>query len=89
LPSKSGLPDGIIFKQKSKFGYILEGLAVDDVGIFYGHLDFTAIWYIFLAMWEISWLFGIFSPVLVRCTKKNLATLSPNTLFTLNGTITY
>jgi hypothetical protein len=35
---------------------------MEDVGIFYGHLAyFVAIWYIF--------------PVLVCCTKKNLATL--------------
>jgi hypothetical protein len=30
----------------------------------------------FMAIWYILWLFGIFSPVLVSCTKKNLATLS-------------
>jgi hypothetical protein len=37
----------------------LEGLATEDVGIFYGHfINFKAIWYIF-------WPFGIFSPVLV------------------------
>jgi hypothetical protein len=40
------------------------------VGIFYGKLVyFTAIWYIL-------WLFSIFSPVVVCCTKKNLATLA-------------
>jgi hypothetical protein len=42
---------------------------MEDVGIFYGHLVyFTAIKYIL-------WLVGIFSPFLVCCTKKNLATL--------------
>jgi hypothetical protein len=30
------LPDDIFSNQKSKFGYILEGLAMADVGIFYG-----------------------------------------------------
>jgi hypothetical protein len=35
---KSGLPDGLFSNQKSKFGQILEGLAMEDVGIFYGHL---------------------------------------------------
>jgi hypothetical protein len=53
----------------------MEGLATGDVSVFYGHLAyFTAIWYIL-------WLFGIFVgylvyifPVLVCCTKKNLAT---------------
>jgi hypothetical protein len=34
----TGLPDGLFSNQKSKFGYILEGLALEDVGIFYGHL---------------------------------------------------
>jgi hypothetical protein len=39
-------------------------------GIFYSRLVyFTAVWYIF-------WLFGIFFPVLVCCSKKNLATLA-------------
>jgi hypothetical protein len=60
----------------------LEGLAKEDVGIFYGHLVyFTAIRNIlrtygifyghiiyFVAIWYIF-------PVLVCCTKKNLATL--------------
>jgi hypothetical protein len=48
--------------KKSKFGLILEGLAVEGVGAFYGHLVyFMVIWCIF--------------PVLVCCAEKNLATL--------------
>jgi hypothetical protein len=51
---------------------------MENVGIFDGRLVY------FTAIWCISWpfvtfygyTFGIFSPVLVRCTKKNLATLS-------------
>jgi hypothetical protein len=31
------LPDGISSNQKSQFGKILEGLAMEDIGIFYGH----------------------------------------------------
>jgi hypothetical protein len=51
--SASGLPDGIFSNQKSRFGYILEGLAMEDVGTLYGYLVyFTAIWYSL-------WLFGI------------------------------
>jgi hypothetical protein len=39
-------------------------------GLFYGHWKYvTAIWYIL-------WPFGLFFPVLVCCTKKNLATLA-------------
>jgi hypothetical protein len=60
----------------------LEGLAIENVGIFYGHLVY------FKAVWSILWPFGIFYdhliyfmaiwyifPVLVCCIKKNLATL--------------
>jgi hypothetical protein len=36
---------------------------------FYGYLVY------FMLIRYILWSFGIFSPVLVRCTKKNLATL--------------
>jgi hypothetical protein len=47
--TRSGLPDGLFSNQNSKFGKILEGLAVEDVGIFYGHLvHFTVFWYILL-----------------------------------------
>jgi hypothetical protein len=54
----------------SMFVKYLKGLAMDEGGIFtYGHLVyFTAIWYI-------SWLFGIFFPVLVCCINNNLAIL--------------
>jgi hypothetical protein len=45
--SESGLPDGLFSNQKSKFGKILEGLAMEDVGIFYVHLvHFTILCYI-------------------------------------------
>jgi hypothetical protein len=59
LPTKlcfPELPDGIF--SKSKFGEILEGLAVEDVGIFmelglfYGHLEyFMDIWIYFMDIW--------------------------------------
>jgi hypothetical protein len=50
---------------------------MEDVGILYVHLVyFTAIGNItHIAIWYILWSFGIFFPVLVCCTKKNLATL--------------
>jgi hypothetical protein len=74
--SEPGLPDGIFSNQKSKFGSILEGIAMEAVGIFHGHVVY------FKAVWYICWPFGIFYigiwyifPVLVCCTKKNLATL--------------
>jgi hypothetical protein len=48
------LPDGIFSNQKSQFGSILVSLAMEDVGIFYGHLVY------FTANWYILWPFGIF-----------------------------
>jgi hypothetical protein len=35
-----GLPDGLFSDQKSQFGYILEGLAMEDFGVFYIHLGY-------------------------------------------------
>jgi hypothetical protein len=70
--STAGLPDGIFAYQKSNFGNILEGLGMDNVGIFYCHLVyFIAIWYIlpfgifychliyFIAFWYILLPFGM------------------------------
>jgi hypothetical protein len=52
--SKPGLPDGIFSNQKSQFGQILEGLAMENVSLFCGHfINFPAIWYIL-------WPFGKF-----------------------------
>jgi hypothetical protein len=49
----------VCFQTKFKFGYILEGLALEDVDIFYGHLvHFTGFCYIFRTL-------GIFSGNLV------------------------
>jgi hypothetical protein len=33
------VPEGIFSDQKSQLGYILEGLRMVNVAIFYGHLD--------------------------------------------------
>jgi hypothetical protein len=42
---------------------------MEKIGILYGHLEYiTGILYVL-------WPFGIFSPALVYCVKKNLATL--------------
>jgi hypothetical protein len=68
------LPDGIFSNQKFQFGQILEGLAMEDVGMFYGQLVyFVNIWNIlwtsdrfyghlvyFMAIWYILWPFGIY-----------------------------
>jgi hypothetical protein len=47
------LPDGSFSNQKSKFGEILEGLAMKDIGVFYGHLVHFAVFCYIL------WIFGI------------------------------
>jgi hypothetical protein len=43
---------------------------MENLGIFYDHLVY------FTAIGNVLWPFGIFSPVLLFCTKKNLATLN-------------
>jgi hypothetical protein len=65
----AGLPDGLFSNQKSQFGKNSQGLRLENIEIFYGHLgyflthlaQFVFIWYIF--------------SVLVSCNDKNLATL--------------
>jgi hypothetical protein len=56
------LPDGILSNQKSPFGLILKGLAMQDVGISNAHfVYFTANGYLvhFVVMWYIFSRFGI------------------------------
>jgi hypothetical protein len=67
------VPDGIFSNQKPKFGEFLEGLAMEDVVIFHGHLVyFKAILYTlwtffilyghfvyFMDIWYTLWTFGI------------------------------
>jgi hypothetical protein len=48
------VPDGIFSNQKPKFGEFLEGLAIEDVGIFHGHLVY------FNALLYALWTFGLF-----------------------------
>jgi hypothetical protein len=43
--SRAGLPDGLFSNQKSEFGKICEGLAMEDDGIFYGHIVHFVIFY--------------------------------------------
>jgi hypothetical protein len=42
----TGLPDGLFSNQKSQCWQNLEGLGMENVVIFYDHLEYiTAIWY--------------------------------------------
>jgi hypothetical protein len=54
-----GLPDGLFSNQKYQFGYILGGLAMENLGVFYDHLVY------FTAIGNILWPFGIFCGHLV------------------------
>jgi hypothetical protein len=56
----------VFSNQKSEFGYILEGLGMEKVSIFFGYFEFiTAVWYIFwplgnlVAIWYLFLRFGI------------------------------
>jgi hypothetical protein len=53
------LPDGIFSNQKSQFGYILEGLEIENGFIFYDHLKNV------IAIWYNLWQFGVVSGHLV------------------------
>jgi hypothetical protein len=55
--------------QKYLICYILDGLGMGNVDIFYCFLVY------FVAICNILWPFGIFLPILVCCTSNNLATL--------------
>jgi hypothetical protein len=70
LPIRAGLPDGVFSNQKSQFGYIIESLGFENVGI---GASVMAIWnrYVFMAIWKICGHlpFSIL-PLLVFCTKK-------------------
>jgi hypothetical protein len=56
---QTGLPDGLFSNQKSQFGKILDGLAMENLVIFCDHLVY------FTAIGNILWLFGIFGGTLV------------------------
>jgi hypothetical protein len=43
--SVAGLPDGTFSYQKSRFGYVLKGLRMKSLDIFYRHsVQLTAVW---------------------------------------------
>jgi hypothetical protein len=76
--SEPGLPDGF-FSETKKFWYISEDRGIENVVVMYTYI---------LVLWNISRPLGIFyghlvfffilvyfSPLLVHCTKRNLATL--------------
>jgi hypothetical protein len=72
----AGLPDGHIFQTKIpiwvNFGGSCKGRCwyiLWSFCLFFGH------WLYFVAIWESLWSFAIYSPVLVYCIEKNLATL--------------
>jgi hypothetical protein len=44
---QAGVPDGLFSNQKSQFGKNFQGLRLENVDIFYGHLEY------FIAIWDI------------------------------------
>jgi cyanate permease len=73
------LPDGLFSYQKSKFGYILEGLGMEKVGKFYDPLEyFTAIWYILWLLGIVCW---YIIPVLVCLDQEKSANPAANAPF--------
>jgi hypothetical protein len=69
LRRSPGLPDGIFSNQKSKFGQILEGLAMADALVFYVRLNILkpfGIFYVNLVYFKIIWFifhrFGMLKP---------------------------
>jgi hypothetical protein len=50
---RAGFPDSLFSNQKSQFGLILEGIGMENVGIFYGQLVY------FSAIYYNLWQFGI------------------------------
>jgi hypothetical protein len=66
-----GLPDGIFSHQKSQFGSILEGVAKEDVCLFWSILRPIGI---FCGPLEYFMIILVYFPLLVCCTDKNLAT---------------
>jgi hypothetical protein len=73
------MPDRILSNHKSQFGYILEGLGTEKVGILFGHLEnITAIWYILRPLGHlvvICCIFPRFGIIWYNIVSKNLATL--------------
>jgi hypothetical protein len=53
--AEQGCQMAYFFKPEILIWVSLEGLSMEDVGIFYGHLVYIT------AIWNILWLFGIFS----------------------------
>jgi hypothetical protein len=50
----SGLPDGVFSNPKCKFGYISEGLAMEDAGIFLRLVgQFSGLLMYFMSIWYV------------------------------------
>jgi hypothetical protein len=61
--SEPGLPDGIFSSQKYQFGEFLEGLKIENVGIFCAHLEsIVAIWCVLRSFGNFVVILGHFSP---------------------------
>jgi hypothetical protein len=67
------VPRRYIFIPKITFLTVIE----EKMLVYFWHLSiFLTIMYVFMAIWNILQPFGIFIPILVYCSTKNLATLT-------------
>jgi hypothetical protein len=73
---RPGLPDGIFSNQKSQSGKILEGTSMKDIGTFYGHFIYFHLVCMYCGHLVYFMVIRNIFPVLVCCTRKNLATLA-------------
>jgi hypothetical protein len=68
----------VCFQNKNpNFGKILEGLRMENAGLFYGHLEyFAVIWYILWPFGNVVVIWYTYLPSFwyISCVKKNLAT---------------
>jgi hypothetical protein len=68
--SESGLPDGLF--SKIPIWVFLEGLRMENAGIFYGHLEyFTVIWYILWPFCNVVLIWYIFPRFGLLCQEKS------------------
>jgi hypothetical protein len=68
----SGLPDGLFSNPKFPFGLILEGLTLENVDKFYGHLEYFTYRHLgyFMTIWQILCSFGTFFLVWYNVRRK-------------------
>jgi hypothetical protein len=81
LRSEQGCQMSYFHTKKIPFGFIVEGLGMDTVGIVYGQKEYFKPFDILYGHLVYFVAFCIFFPILVCCTKNNLASQVANRSF--------